>query len=286
MTTNLLRARRSKQLTGKAVLVTGGAQGIGAQVVRQLVGCGARVAIVDCDGAAARRLVAELGARATAIEADVTSAESMVAACAAAAAQFGGLDAVVANAGIAGPAATVAAVDPADWRGVIDVNLIGVFYTAAAALPHLRRSRGYLLAVASIGAVIPGPTVSAYMAAKAGVESLTRSLRIELGGNGVEVGIGYFGLVDTGLAQQMLTDSGVGAMLSGLPVLGRPIPAADAATAITTGIARRSRRVYAPGWVPLVLDLRVPLALTDRLLAVWPRMRRTVRDSDHVKTLG
>ncbi|OBF99342.1 SDR family NAD(P)-dependent oxidoreductase [Mycolicibacter sinensis] len=271
--------RGAKRLAGKAVLITGGAQGIGGQVARQLVGHGTRVAIVDRDGAAAQRLAAELGPRATAIEADVTSAEAMVAACDAAAEQFGGLDVVVANAGIAGPAATVAA----EWRRVIDVNLVGVFHTAAAALPYLRQRRGYLLAVASIGAVIPGPTVSAYMAAKAGVESLTRSLRIELGGTGVGVGVGYFGLVDTGLAQQMLTGSGVGAMLSGLPVLSRAIPAANAATAIITGIARRSRRVYAPGWVAPVLDLRVPLMVIDRLLAVWPSMRRTVRDADEAE---
>lgn len=274
--------KSGKHLAGKAVLVTGGAQGIGAQVARQLVDNGARVAVVDCDMTTGQRLAAELGPRATAIEADVTSAESMVAACAGAAAHFGALDVVVANAGIAGPAATIMAVAPADWRRVIDVNLIGVFHTAAAALPYLRRRRGYLLAIASIGAVIPGPTVSAYMAAKAGVESLTRSLRIELGGTGVGVGVGYFGLVDTGLAQQMLADSGVGAMLSGLPLLGRPIPAANAASAITTGIARRSRRVYAPGWVAPVLDLRVPLMVTDRLLAVWPSLRRTVREVDGV----
>ncbi len=276
--------RGAKGLAGKAVLVTGGAQGIGARVARQLVDHGARVAVVDRDMSAVQRLAAELGPRTTAIEADVTSAESMVAACGTAVAHFGGLDVVVANAGVAGPAATVAAVDPAGWRHVIDVNLVGVFNTATAALPHLRRRRGYLLAVASIGAVIPGPTVSAYMAAKAGVESLTRSLRIELGGTGVGVGVAYFGLVDTGLAQQMLADSGVGAMLSGLPMLGRPIPAASAAAAITTGIARRSRRVYAPGWVAPVLDLRVPLMLTDRLLAVWPSMRRTVRDADREGT--
>lgn len=278
--------RGTKHLAGKTVLVTGGAQGIGAQVARQLVGYGARVAVVDRDAVAAQRRVAELRPSATAIEADVTCAESMVAACAGAAAHFGGLDVVVANAGIAGSAATVAAVDPSEWRRVIDVNLVGVFHAAAAALPYLRRCRGYLLAVASIGAVIPGPTVSAYMAAKAGVESLVRSLRIELGGTGVGVGVGYFGLVDTGLARDMLDHSGVGAIMTSLPgIVGKPIPAENAATAITTGIARRSRRVYAPGWVAPVLDLRVPLVLTDRLLAVWPSLRRTVREADRLKAL-
>ncbi|OHU99632.1 short-chain dehydrogenase/reductase [Mycobacterium talmoniae] len=273
--------RGAERLAGKVVLITGGAQGIGAQVARQLVGHGSRVAILDHDMATAQRLVGELGSAATAFDADVTSFESMTDACAAAAARFGGLDVVVANAGIAGPAATVAAVDPGEWRRVIDVDLVGVFHTVAATLPYLRGRRGYVLAVASIGAVIPGPTVSGYMAAKAGVESLVRSLRIELGATGVDIGIAYFGLVDTGLAQDMIAGSGVGAMLAALPAaLGKPIPAATAATAITTGIARRARRVYAPRWVPILVDLRAPLVLADRLLAVWPSMRRIVRDAD------
>lgn len=273
--------RGSKQLAGKTVLITGAAHGIGAQVARRLVARGARVAVLDRDIAAAQHLTAELGSAAAAFEAEVTSFDSTAAACAKAAEHFGGLDVVVANAGIAGPAATVAAVDPADWRRVIDVNLVGVFHTAAATLPYLRQRRGYLLAVASIGAVIPGPTVSGYMAAKAGVESLVRSLRVELGGTAVKAGIAYFGLVDTGLARDMLTGSGVGAVMATLPaVVGQPIPVDQAAAAITSGIARRARRVYAPRWVPLLVDLRVPLALTDRLLAVWPRMRRTVRDAD------
>ena len=273
--------RTPDRLAGKAVLITGGAQGIGAEVARRLAGLGARVAIVDRDGAAAQRLATELGAGATAIEADVTSAESMTVAVDAAAEQFGGLDVVVANAGIGGPAATVAVVDPDDWRRVIDVNLVGVFHTAHAAVPHLRQRRGYLLAVASIGAVIPGPTVSGYMAAKAGVESLVRSLRIELGGTGVNVGIAYFGLVDTGLARDLLDQSGMGAFMKTMPAMvSQPIPVDRAAATITSGIARRARRVYAPGWVPILLDLRTPLLLGDRLLAAWPRMRRNVADAD------
>ena len=96
----------------------------------------------------------------------------MQAACAAAMQALRVIDVVVANAGIAGPGLTVAAVDPADWRQVIDVNLVGAFHTLRAALPHLKASGGYAMVVASIAAVIPGPLVSAYVASKAGVESI------------------------------------------------------------------------------------------------------------------
>lgn len=270
-----------QRLAGTAVLITGGARGIGAEVARQLVDHGALVAILDRDGPSAHRLAGELGGSAAAFEADVTSVQSMTTACAAAAEHFGGLDAVVANAGIPGPSATVAVVDPSDWRAVIDVNLVGVFHTMATALPYLRQRRGYLLAVASIGAVIPGPTVSAYMASKSGVESLVRSLRIELGGSGVDVGIGYFGLIDTGLAQEMLNRPGLGAVMARLPgAVGKPIPVEAAAAQIVAGIARRARRVYAPRWVPLLVDLRAPLVLGDRLLALSHAMRRAVRAAD------
>lgn len=224
-----MRIPTAKRLAGKTILITGGAQGIGAQVARELIGHGARVAILDRDVAAAQLLVGELDGTAAAF----------------------------------------------------DVNLVGVFHTVHAALPHVRQRRGYILAVASIGAVITGPTVSGYMAAKAGVESLVRSLRIELGDGGVKVGITYFGVVDTGLAQEMIAGSGVGAMMATLPaVVGKPIPVEAAAAAITSGIARRARRVYAPRGAPILVDLRVPLVLGDRLLAVWPSMRRTVRDAD------
>jgi NAD(P)-dependent dehydrogenase (short-subunit alcohol dehydrogenase family) len=266
--------KASRDLSHKVVVITGAARGIGAQVARDLVAAGASVAVLDRDLVGAQRLVTELGSAAAAFETDITSAESIRAACDAAAQHFGGVDAVVANAGIAGPGVTVAAVDTADWREVIDVNLVGAFHTIHAALPHLKASHGYLMVVASIAAVLPGPLVSAYMASKAGVESLVRTVRIEVAGDGVAVGIAYFGLIDTGLANDMLARSGLGPVLPG--PLGKLAPVDVAGAAITAGIARRARRVYAPWWVGPMLDLRPLLFLADRLLAVLPSTRRAI----------
>jgi NAD(P)-dependent dehydrogenase (short-subunit alcohol dehydrogenase family) len=268
----------SHNLSAKVVVITGGARGIGAQLARDLVDTGASVAVLDRDLESAQRLVAELGSATAAFEADVASAESVTAACGAAVRHFGAVDVVVANAGIAGPGSTVAAVDPADWRQVIDVNLVGVFHTIQAALPHLKVRGGYVMVVASIAAVIPGPLVSAYVASKAGVESLVRSVRIEVAGDGVGVGIAYFGLIDTGLADQMLTRSGLGVVLPG--PLGKLASVEAAAAAITSGIARRARRVYQPWWVGPLLDLRPLLFLADRVLAALPSIRRVVRAAD------
>jgi NAD(P)-dependent dehydrogenase (short-subunit alcohol dehydrogenase family) len=270
--------KASRNLSRKVVVITGAAHGIGAQVARDLIGADARVALLDRDLPAAQRLAAELGSAAAAFETDITSAESVQAACDAAARHFGSVDVVVANAGIAGPGVTVATVDPADWRQVIDVNLVGAFHTIRAALPHLKASDGYAMVVASIAAVIPGPLVSAYVASKAGVESLVRAVRIEVAGDGIGIGIAYFGLIDTGLANDMLARSGLGAVLPG--PLGALAPVEVAAAAITTGIARRARRVYAPWWVRPMLDLRPLLFLADRLLAVMPSTRRAISVAD------
>jgi NAD(P)-dependent dehydrogenase (short-subunit alcohol dehydrogenase family) len=270
--------RASRNLSRKVVVITGAAHGIGAQVARDLVAAGARVALLDRDLSGAQRMVAELGSTAAAFEADVTSAESVQAACDAAAQHYGAVDVVVANAGVAGPGVTVEHVDPADWRQVIDVNLVGVFHTIRAALPHLKASGGYAMVVASIAAAIPGPLVSAYVASKAGVESLVRAVRIEVASDGVGVGIAYFGLVDTGLANDMLARSGLGVVLPG--PLSKLAPVEVAAAAITGGIARRRRRVYAPWWVGPMLDLRPLLFLADRLLAVLPSTRRAISAGD------
>jgi NAD(P)-dependent dehydrogenase (short-subunit alcohol dehydrogenase family) len=271
--------RVSRNLSHKVVVITGAAHGIGAQVARDLVGAGARVALLDRDVPGAQRLASELGSAAAAFEADVTSAESMQTGCAAALQHFGTIDVVVANAGIAGPGSSIAAVDPADWRQVIDVNLVGAFHTLHAALPLLKVSGGYAMVVASIAAVIPGPLVSAYVASKAGVESMVRAARIEVAADGVGVGIAYFGMIDTDLADQMLTRSGLAVVLPG--PLGKLAPVEAAASAIIAGIARRARRVYAPWWVAPMLDLRPLLFLADRLLAVLPSIRRAVRAADH-----
>ena len=270
--------RTSRNLSRKVVVITGAAHGIGARVARDLVDAGAYVAVLDRDMVGAQRLTGELGSTAAAFEADITSAESIRAACDAAAQHFGSIDVVVANAGIAGPGRTVAAVDPVEWQQVIDVNLVGTFHTIRAALPHLKASGGYAMVVASIAAVIPGPLVSAYVASKAGVESLVRAVRIEVAGDGVGVGIAYFGLIDTGLANDMLARSGLGVVLPG--PLGTLAPVEVAAAAITGGIARRSRRVYAPWWVGPMLDLRPLLFLADRLLAVLPSTRRAISAGD------
>ncbi|MFD6197409.1 short-chain dehydrogenase/reductase [Mycobacteriaceae bacterium NPDC060252] len=274
-------ARTSDHMFGQVAVITGGANGIGAEVARQLSQRGASVAVLDRDVAQAQALAAELGDGVAGFEADVTDPESIAVAMDAVVQRFGGIDIVLANAGIAGPIATVATVRPDEWQQVIDVNLVGVFHTARIAVPHVRSRRGYVMVVASAAAALPGPTFSAYMAAKSGVEAFARSLRIELSSSGVGVGIAYFGLIDTALGASISGNHGLGAIMSALPdVIGKAAPVEVAGTAIANGIARRSRRVYAPRWVPLLLDLRAAVYHLDGFLGRNKRLRSAIREAD------
>jgi NAD(P)-dependent dehydrogenase (short-subunit alcohol dehydrogenase family) len=120
--------RSRYDVAGKVVLVTGAARGLGLEAAQRLHALGASVALVGLEPAELERRAAELGDRAWWYEADVTDLEAMQAAVAAAVQRFGGVDVVIANAGIAANG-TVASIDPAAFDRTIEVNLLGVFRT-------------------------------------------------------------------------------------------------------------------------------------------------------------
>jgi NAD(P)-dependent dehydrogenase (short-subunit alcohol dehydrogenase family) len=253
-----------KKLKGQVVLITGGARGVGAETARGLVAKGARVVLVDLDREPLEALAAELGAGATAITGDVCSLEDMEAAVAHAVATFGGLDVVVANAGIASYG-SVLAVDPATFRRVIDVNVNGVFHTVRAALPALIERKGYVLVVSSLAAYAASPGLVAYHASKAGAEHFANALRPEVKHLGVEVGSAHMSWIDTPLVQDAKQDLGAfRRMLDALPgPLGRTTSVQACADAFVAGIEKRRRRISVPGWVNAVRWLKP--ALTTRL---------------------
>jgi NADP-dependent 3-hydroxy acid dehydrogenase YdfG len=273
-----LSNRTPPALSGDVVLITGAANGIGAETARQLIAKGARVALLDRDEVALSRLADELGEDADGFVVDVADTESVDAAVRAVITRFGGIDTVIANAGISGSVATVSTVDPLDFERVVQINLLGVLRTVRAALPSVTERGGYVLVVASIAAVIPGPTIAGYAASKAGVEAFGRALRIELAGTDVRVGIAYFGAIDTGMIRGIVAGAGLGDILATLPsFLGKPAPVSTAGRVVVSGIERRARRVYAPKYVPWLLDLRTLLALCDPLVARNRRLANAVR---------
>jgi NAD(P)-dependent dehydrogenase (short-subunit alcohol dehydrogenase family) len=244
-------------IEGRVVLITGGARGIGADAARRLVERGAQVALVDVDATELERRVAELGPHAAAFAADVTDPGTLQAAVDGTLERFGAIDVVIANAGISGPPAPVATIDPEDFERVIEVNLLGVWRTVRAALPHVVERHGYVLPIASVAAALPTPLIAAYAASKHGVEGFARSLRMELAPTGTRVGIGYFSFIDTDMVRDAFASPAAAHGLSGLPAIIRtPIPVSKAGEAIVRGVEHRADRVYAPGWVPALLAMR------------------------------
>jgi len=142
---------------GKVAMVTGGARGIGFATARALINRGATVVIADLDAEATAAAAAQLhDTRALGLAADVTDRGAMQRAVATVVERFGGLDIVVANAGIASRVATFRAVPPETLDRVIDVNLLGVCRTVDAALPQIVERRGHVVVIASIYAFTTG----------------------------------------------------------------------------------------------------------------------------------
>ena len=235
-------------LSGKVALVTGGARGIGFATAQQLVARGAKVIVVDLHDDAVEQAAAALGGGAFGIAADVTDREAMDEAVADAVERFGGLDVIVANAGIASRGATALAADPDQFERVVEVNLLGVWRSVRAALPEIARRQGHVVVVASVYAFVNGVGAAPYAMAKAGVEQLGRALRVELKQHGASASVAYFGVIDTEMVHQTIdADPVVDRLMDANPkVLQKRLPPSAAGAAIVRGIERRQPRIIRP----------------------------------------
>ncbi|WP_116364703.1 SDR family NAD(P)-dependent oxidoreductase [Parahaliea mediterranea] len=185
--------------SGTTHLVTGGASGIGAAVVRYLAGHGGRVVIADINDEHGSELAASWPGQVLYQRTDVCDIGQLEAACALAADTFGGLDGLVCSAGI-GSLGNSVDLPLADWARVIDIDLNGVFYSCRAALPHLRRrGGGCIVNIASLSGVRADHGFAAYNAAKAGVINYTRTLALDHGPEGIRAVAVCPGLIDTPL---------------------------------------------------------------------------------------
>jgi AhpD family alkylhydroperoxidase len=259
-------------LAGKRVLITGAARGIGAATARRLHGRGARVVLAGIEPESLARVAADCG-DALAVLCDVRDRDQVEGAVEAAVEHLGGLDIVIANAGVAAQLPILGG-DPEVFERTIEVNLLGVYYTLRAAAPHIAHQDGYALAISSLAAAVHPPLLGAYSASKAGVEALANAMRVELASSGARVGVAYFAELDTDM-----TSRGFGTEAAGrLPVAGRHVtPLKAGIDAIERGITRRSRRVVAPGWVAGVLRIRL---LAQRVVEL--ATRRTLDDALHI----
>jgi NAD(P)-dependent dehydrogenase (short-subunit alcohol dehydrogenase family) len=275
-------------LNGKTILITGAARGIGFETARQAHLRGASVVVLDLDATEAAEAAERIGTRAFGIGADVTDLGAMQAAVAETVERFGGLDVAVANAGIAQKRlGTLRATPGEEWERVFEVDLLGVYRTVRAALPPLLERRGQMVLTSSVYAFMNGMVNSPYAVAKAGVESLGRTLRVELSPHGASASVAYFGWVDTQLVQNAFDQPDSGRLNEFTPdwLLKRITPA-EAGAGLLRGIEARAPRIFVPKWWRYVSALRgVVNPLLDRRMERDERMAALLRDLD-AKALG
>ena len=197
---------------GQVVVLTGASRGIGAEVACTLAGHGARLVLAARDAARledvaglCRKQVAEVEVAAC----DVTDESQCRSLIERAVARFGRIDTLMCN---AGQAMWARAEDVTDWavfERLLRVNYLGAVYCSLAALPHLRASRGRLVAISSLAGKTGVPMRTGYSAAKAALNAFCDSLRIELVGSGVSVTVVCPGFVGTGSRQRNLGADGL-----------------------------------------------------------------------------
>jgi NAD(P)-dependent dehydrogenase (short-subunit alcohol dehydrogenase family) len=221
-------------LTGRHAVISGAAsvRGIGLATARLFAAHGARVAILDIDGAAALEAAASLGEGHVGLECDVANSTSCRSAAAHVLMNFNHVDILLNNAGITQPA-KVMGIDDASWDRILDVNLRGVLNLSQAFIPHmLERKSGSIVCMSSVsaqrgGGIFGGPH---YSAAKAGVLGLAKAMARELGPDGIRVNCVTPGLVQTDITAGKLSDEMRADILKGIP-LGRLGQAQDIAGA-------------------------------------------------------
>jgi NAD(P)-dependent dehydrogenase (short-subunit alcohol dehydrogenase family) len=230
-------------LTGKSVLITGAANGIGAATARILATRKTHLSLIDTQGSALRKLALDLGVEAICHEVDITQREALDEAVANTLDRFGQLDVVLVNAGVV-TVGSIESGDPHAFEHVIAVNLLGAWQTIRAVLPHVIAAQGYILFVSSLAGTVQGPLHAAYNSSKAGLQALANTLRLEVQGLGVDIGTAH--IIYTA------TESGRGAvehpLIRGLPGLWmmKPQPVEETAALLVRGMEHRSRTIATP----------------------------------------
>lgn len=241
-------------LAGRRVLITGAARGIGAALATRLHERGAQVAVVGLEPELLER-VAEATGGSSWYACDVADRAQVDEVVGKVVADMGGLDVVVANAGIGAQLPLVGG-DPTVMEQILAVNVLGTYYTLRAAGPHISHARGYALPIASLAAAVHLPLMGAYSASKAAVEALGNTLRSELRGSGARVGVGYFAELDTEMTSRGFATQAATKLAAGAPFM-RVAPLEVGIDALEHGIARRARRVVAPRWYGPLLPFRM-----------------------------
>ncbi len=220
-------------LQGRTAIITGGARGIGFAVAERLLASGANCSLWDVDASRLKAAAKKLGAskRVHTVAVNLTDAAAVTRAASATHRRFGAVDILVNNAAIAGVSKKLWECSLAEWREVIEVDLLGVFHCCRAVVPlMLKQNYGRIVNVSSVAGKEGNPLASHYSAAKAGVIALTKSLGKELATTGVRVNCVTPAVIETEILQQVSKEH-LAYMLAKIP-LGRPGRATEVAALI------------------------------------------------------
>ncbi len=240
---------RGEPLAARTALVTGAASGIGLALARRFARAGAHVALLDRDADGvehAAQLIRDEGHDAHAVACDVTDAGACRAAIEAARAALGGIDLLVANAGIT-HVGRVADTDVDVVRRVLEVNFFGAVHVTRAALPHLLERSGQIVVIGSIAGQAPLATRAGYAASKHALHGFFGSLRAEHERDGLGVLLVDPSFVDTPIGDRALGPDGEPAGAGARTGVGSaPLAPEDVAEAVLRGIVRRRRHLFVP----------------------------------------
>lgn len=270
-------AKQTQPFDGSVTIVTGASSGIGRELAIQLAASGARLALAARSREALEQVAGECrtrGAEAIVIEADVASLDDCRRIIDETVAHFGRLDCLINNAGISMRARFDEITDPLLFEQIMRVNYLGAAWCTWAAVPHLERSRGRIVAVSSLTGLTGVPLRSAYAATKHAMAGLFDSLRIELAENGVSVTVAYPGFVTSDIRRRALA-------ADGKPIGGDPLDeekemsAEECARLILDAAARRKRQVVmtAKAKAGVLVKAFAP-SLIDRLALNTMRRRK------------
>ena len=268
-------------VNGKVWVVTGGGNGMGRELVLQLLGRGARVAAVDvrAEGLAETATIASAGERLSTHVVDITDRAAVAALPDAVVAAHGAVDGVLNNAGIIQPFVPVSVLDRSAIDRVLDVNLTGTLTMVKAFLPLLlERPEAHLANVSSMGGFFPFPGQTVYGASKAAVKLLTEGLYAELLDSQVHVSVIMPGAVSTSISENSgVSMGGADASSSSMPMTSPQ----DAARIMIEGIERNKLHIYV-GKDARLMSLAIRIAPRRAIVVVQKQMKKLMPSETQV----